>query len=72
LLIHAAATPLMARIPAFLTALKIRVLYSIIHNGDKYAREMASGGMIHVSSLMMVGSGIRVILSVLPQQFERL
>jgi hypothetical protein len=37
----------------------------------KYAVEMASDGMIYIPSLMTIGSGIRVILRVLPQQFER-
>jgi hypothetical protein len=38
----------------------------------KYASKMAPGGMIHIPSLIMIGSGIQVILRVLPQQFERL
>jgi hypothetical protein len=38
----------------------------------KYTVEMASGGMIYIPSLMTIGSGIRVILRILPQQFERL
>jgi hypothetical protein len=37
-----------------------------------YAVNMASGGMIHIPSLMTIGSGIRVILRVLSQQSERL
>jgi hypothetical protein len=32
---------------------------------------MASRGMIYIPSLMMIGSWIRVILRVLPHQFER-
>jgi hypothetical protein len=38
----------------------------------KYAFEMASGGIIYIPDFMMIGSGIHVILSLLPQQFERL
>jgi hypothetical protein len=38
----------------------------------KYAVEMALGGMIFVPSLMTVGWGIRVILSVLLLKFEKL
>jgi hypothetical protein len=38
----------------------------------KYTDEMASGGMIYILILMTIGSGILVILRVLPQQFERL
>jgi hypothetical protein len=37
-----------------------------------YTIEMASVGMIYVPSFMTIGSGMRVILRVLPQQFERL
>jgi hypothetical protein len=37
-----------------------------------YAVEMGSGGMICLPSFMNIGTGIRIILSVLPQQFERL
>jgi hypothetical protein len=37
-----------------------------------YAVEMASGGMIYIPGLMMIGSGIQVILRALAQQFERL
>jgi hypothetical protein len=37
----------------------------------KYAVGMASGGVIYIPSLMTIGSGIRVILRVLPQQSER-
>jgi hypothetical protein len=33
----------------------------------KYAVEMGSDGMIHVSSFMTIGSGIEVILRLLPQ-----
>jgi hypothetical protein len=38
----------------------------------KYTIEMASGGMIHIASFMTIGSGIPIILWVLPQFFERL
>jgi hypothetical protein len=38
----------------------------------KYTVEMDSGGKIYIPSFMTIGSGIRVILKVLPQQFERL
>jgi hypothetical protein len=40
----------------------------------KYAADIISGGMMyeHIPSLMTIGSGIRAILSALPQQFERL
>jgi hypothetical protein len=34
--------------------------------------EMFSDAMIYVSSSMTTGSGIQVILRLLPQQFERL
>jgi hypothetical protein len=34
--------------------------------------EIASGDMMYVPSLMTIGSGVRVIIRVLPQQFERL
>jgi hypothetical protein len=34
--------------------------------------EMASSGMIYIPILMTIGSGIRIILRVIPQQFERL
>jgi hypothetical protein len=37
-----------------------------------YAVEITSDGMTYIPSLITIGSGIRVILSVLPQQFERL
>jgi hypothetical protein len=33
----------------------------------KYIIEMASGGMIYIPNLVSTGSGIRVILMVLPQ-----
>jgi hypothetical protein len=36
------------------------------------AVEMISDGMTYISGFMMFGSGIQVILRVLPQQFERL
>jgi hypothetical protein len=36
------------------------------------AFEMTSGGMIYIPSFMLSGSGIQLILRVLPQQFERL
>jgi hypothetical protein len=38
----------------------------------KYAVEMASDGKIYAPSFMTIGSGICVILRVLPQQAERL
>jgi hypothetical protein len=38
----------------------------------KYAVMMASGGMIYIPTFMMIPSGIKVILRLLPQQFERL
>jgi hypothetical protein len=38
----------------------------------KYAVEMDLGGMLYVPSSMTIGSGTRVILRLLPQQFERL
>jgi hypothetical protein len=38
----------------------------------KYAAEMVSGGLIHIQSFMTIGSGIQVILRILPQQLERL
>jgi hypothetical protein len=37
-----------------------------------YVVEMAAGGMIHVPSFMTVGSVIRVILRLVPQQLESL
>jgi hypothetical protein len=36
----------------------------------KYAVEMVSGVMMYIPSFMTIGSGIRVILRLLPQQFE--
>jgi hypothetical protein len=36
------------------------------------ASEMASGDMIYIPSFTTIGSGIRVILRIIPQQFERL
>jgi hypothetical protein len=33
---------------------------------------MTLGGMVYIPSLMKIGSGIEVILRVLPQYFERL
>jgi hypothetical protein len=33
---------------------------------------MMSGGMIHIQSIMKIGSGIQAILRLLAQQFERL
>jgi hypothetical protein len=33
---------------------------------------MVSGGIMYIPSFMTIGSGIQVILRVLPQQFERL
>jgi hypothetical protein len=38
----------------------------------KYYVLMATDGMIYIPNLMMICSGIRVILRVLPEQFERL
>jgi hypothetical protein len=38
----------------------------------KYAVEMASDGLMYVPSLMKIDSGIRVMLRVLSQQFQRL
>jgi hypothetical protein len=38
----------------------------------KYAVEMTSGGITYMPSLITIGSGIRVILRALPQQFEGL
>jgi hypothetical protein len=38
----------------------------------KYVIEMASGGMICIPSFMMTSSGIPVILTTVPQQFEGL
>jgi hypothetical protein len=37
----------------------------------KYTIQMASGGIMYVPGLITIGSGIRVILRVLPQHFER-
>jgi hypothetical protein len=39
----------------------------------RYKVEMTSGGMIrvYIPCLMMIGSGIRVILRIIPQEFER-
>jgi hypothetical protein len=37
-----------------------------------YTVEMASDGMIYIPSFMKIGSGIQVILMLLPQQHERL
>jgi hypothetical protein len=37
-----------------------------------YSTEMASDGMIYIPSFMMIGSGIQVMLRLLPEQFERL
>jgi hypothetical protein len=37
----------------------------------KYTDEMASGGIMYMPGIMMIGSGIRVILGALLQQFER-
>jgi hypothetical protein len=33
--------------------------------------EMTSGDLIHILSFMTIGSGIQVILRLLPKQFER-
>jgi hypothetical protein len=38
----------------------------------KYAIGIASGGMIYIPSFMTVGSGIKELLTLLHQQFERL
>jgi hypothetical protein len=38
----------------------------------KYTVEMASDGMIYVSSFMKTGSGIQVMLRLLPRQSGRL
>jgi hypothetical protein len=37
----------------------------------KYAGEMGSGGMICIPNFLTIGSGIQVILSLLPRQIER-
>jgi hypothetical protein len=39
----------------------------------KCSAEKASNGMIHIylTTLMAIGSGIRIILMVIPKQFER-
>jgi hypothetical protein len=46
----------------------------LVMRGITYAVDMASGNMIYayIRNLMTIGSRIRVILEVLPQQFERL
>jgi hypothetical protein len=38
----------------------------------KYAVQIVSDVMIYIPRLMTIGSGIEVILRLLPQQFERL
>jgi hypothetical protein len=38
----------------------------------KYNVQMDSGGMIYIPSFLTIGSGIQVILRLLPQRFERL
>jgi hypothetical protein len=38
----------------------------------KYAADLASDGMIYIPSFVTIGSGIQVILRLLPQIFERL
>jgi hypothetical protein len=38
----------------------------------RHAVQMASHGMIYIPSVMKTCLGIQVILSLLPQQFERL
>jgi hypothetical protein len=38
----------------------------------EYNIEVAIGGMTHMLNIMMIGSGIEVIIRLLPQQFERL
>jgi hypothetical protein len=37
-----------------------------------YAIEIASCGMLYLSSFMKIVTGIQAVLKVLPQQFERL
>jgi hypothetical protein len=37
----------------------------------KHSVEVASGGMMYISSSMTIVSGTQVILRLLPQQFER-
>jgi hypothetical protein len=37
-----------------------------------YTVEMASDGVMYIPSFIKIGSGIKVILRLLPQQFERL
>jgi hypothetical protein len=38
----------------------------------KYTVDVASDGMIYIPSLVTIGSGIGIILRVLPEQFESL
>jgi hypothetical protein len=45
--------------------LLMRVIY-------KYTVDMVSDGMIYIPAFMKIGSGIQVILRLLPRQFERL
>jgi hypothetical protein len=37
----------------------------------RYTVQMASEGIIYVQSFMKIGSGIQVMLKLLPRQFER-
>jgi hypothetical protein len=39
---------------------------------DLYAIQMVSGGMVYIPSFITIGSGIQVILRLLPQPFEGL
>jgi hypothetical protein len=34
--------------------------------------QMASGGMTYIQRLIMIGSGIQIMLRLIPQQFEKL
>jgi hypothetical protein len=38
----------------------------------KYTVEIASDDLIYITSLTRIGLGIRILLRVLPQQFEKL
>jgi hypothetical protein len=38
----------------------------------RYVVAIGSGVMVYLSSFMRIGTGIRAILRLLPQQFERL
>jgi hypothetical protein len=37
----------------------------------KYEVKVASDAMTHIASFMNIGSGIKIILKLLPRQFER-